>query len=64
MMSFPYCQCSVIILRKFLMQAGLKARLCDCQDGECNTSQENRLLHVGNICYHNDGTYHEINNKN
>ena len=47
-----------------LMKEGLKAGLCDCVNGECNASPENRLLHVGNICYHDDGTYHKIEPKN
>jgi len=39
-----------------------KTHLCDCVD-ECPAHPRERLFHVGNQCYHTDGTHHKIYEK-
>jgi len=36
-----------------------KLRLCDCKD-ECLALPEDRLLDIGDECYHIDGTHHKV----
>lgn len=37
-------------------------RLCDCKD-ECPAHPRDRLVHIGDKCYHADGTFHKIYSK-
>ena len=39
-----------------------KSQLCDCND-DCPAHPKNRLLHIGDLCIHADGTKHKIKPK-
>ena len=41
------------------MQVVRTVKLCDCKD-ECPANFKDRLFHIGDECYHMDGTHHKI----